>query len=77
MPQVDSHTHGHPSWADLATTDQNAAKDFYGELFGRTYQDNAMPETKEVYSMAQLDGQYAGGIFNQAPEQTAADNSNA
>jgi hypothetical protein len=72
MPKIDSHVHGHPSWADLATTDQAAAKSFYGGLFGWTYEDNAMPETDEVYSMAQLNGEYAGAIFNQAPEQTAA-----
>lgn len=72
MPKVDSHAHGHPSWADLATTDQDAAKTFYGELFGWTYEDNAMPGIDEVYSMAQLNGDYAGAIFTQAPEQTAA-----
>lgn len=52
MPQVDSHSHGHPSWADLATIDQDAAKSFYGSLFGWTYQDNPMGEGV-VYSMAQ------------------------
>ena len=72
MPKVDSHAHGHPSWADLATTDQDAAKIFYGELFGWTYEDNAMAGTDEVYSMAQLNGDYAGAIFTQSPQQTAA-----
>ena len=64
MPQVTSHRHGHPSWADLATTDPDAAKAFYGDLFGWTFQDNPMGENM-VYSMAQRDGQFVGAIYAQ------------
>ena len=67
MPQVTSHRHGHPSWADLATTDPDAAKSFYGDLFGWTFQDNPMGENM-VYSMAQREGQFVGAIFAQNDE---------
>ena len=67
MPQVDSHSHGHPSWADLATTDQDAAKSFYGSLFGWTYQDNPMGEGV-TYSMAQYKDQFVSAIYAQREE---------
>ncbi len=34
MPEMTSYAHGVPCWADLATPDTDAAKAFYGELFG-------------------------------------------
>src|SRR5207237_278339 len=47
------YSHGTPSWVDLQTTDQDAAKKFYRGLFGWTYDD--MPAGPGVvYSMAKL-----------------------
>ena len=34
MPTRDSYAQGTPNWVDLQTTDQTAAKAFYGGLFG-------------------------------------------
>ena len=34
MPKRDGYDHGVPSWADLATTDVDVAKDFYSQIFG-------------------------------------------
>jgi len=51
-------------WVDLGTTDQKAAKKFYGSLFGWKYNDLPLPEGAGpgVYSMAQRDGQDIAGI---------------
>ncbi len=55
MAERTSYAPGTPSWVDLQTSDQAAAKQFYGELFGWTYADQPVDETN-VYSMAQLRG---------------------
>ena len=41
MPDRTSHKPGTLSWADLATTDQEGAKEFYGGLFGWEYDERA------------------------------------
>jgi predicted enzyme related to lactoylglutathione lyase len=55
------HDPGMFSWTDLTTTDQAAAKKFYGALFGWAATDLPMGEGA-VYSMCKLDGQDAAGI---------------
>ena len=53
MPDRTSHQHGTISWTDLATTDQEGAKEFYAGLFGWEYED--MPAGEDaIYSMAKL-----------------------
>jgi predicted enzyme related to lactoylglutathione lyase len=55
----ESHPPGTISWADLATSDLEAAKGFYTELFGWQFED--MPAGEGiVYSMARVDGHYVG-----------------
>ena len=44
------------SWAELATTDADAAKAFYGELFGWSFEDSDDRRAARTYSMASLDG---------------------
>ena len=39
MAEVTSHAPGAFTWIELGTTDQNAAKEFYGKLFGWTFED--------------------------------------
>src|SRR4051812_7286004 len=51
------------SWAELATTDGDAAKAFYAKVFGWDYDDNEVPGGGGIYSMAQVDGRYVGAIF--------------
>ena len=70
MPKIESYKQGTPSWTDLATTDQNAAKRFYSDLFGWTYEDNAMEDMGGmVYSMAVSVDSYAGAIFSQMNDE--------
>ncbi|HEX4998127.1 MAG TPA: VOC family protein [Terriglobia bacterium] len=57
-------------WLELATSDQNAAKDFYSKLFDWTVEDRPMgPMT---YTMCRLNGKDAAGIYSLMPEQVAA-----
>lgn len=42
MAEITSHPPGAFCWIELGTTDQKAAKDFYGKLFGWTFQDSEM-----------------------------------
>ena len=68
MGERTSYTPGTFSWVDLATTDQEAAKSFYGSLFGWEYDDRPMGEGA-VYSMAQLDGKAVAAIAPQMQDQ--------
>jgi len=71
MAVRDSYASGTPSFVDLATSDQDAAKSFYAELFGWSYDDMPMDESS-VYSMAKLGGRVTAAIAPQQPEQAAA-----
>jgi predicted enzyme related to lactoylglutathione lyase len=71
MPARESYAQGTPNWVDLQTTDQAAAKAFYGGVFGWTYDDQPM-DADAVYSIAKIgDGQVAA-IAPQSPELKAA-----
>jgi len=71
MPARESYAQGTPNWVDLQTTDQAAAKAFYGGVFGWTYDDQPM-DAGAVYSIAKIgDGQVAA-IAPQSPELKAA-----
>ena len=61
------------SWVDLGTTDREAAKGFYGELFGWEGEDNPMPDgSGSVYSMMTIGGEAVAAIFDQQQEQRDA-----
>lgn len=63
MPERNEYTPGTPNWVDLQTSDQAAAKTFYGSLFGWTYEDMPMDESgTTMYSMAFLKGRDVGAI---------------
>ena len=71
MAKRDSYTPGTPSWTDLATSDQPAAKAFYGDLFGWSFND--LPMGDDVfYSMATIKGDNVAAISPQQQEQAAA-----
>lgn len=58
-------------WTDLATTDQPAAKAFYGELFGWEAED--MPVEQDVfYSMQRVDGLSVAAIAPMPQQQRDA-----
>lgn len=51
---------GTPCWVDLMTTDQGAAREFYGQLFG--WEAGAGPEETGGYAIARIDGRAVAGI---------------
>ncbi len=66
MPDRTSYAPGTPSWVDLATTDMDAARDFYGSLFGWDFDEQ--PANGSFYVMASKRGKAAAGIFPQQQE---------
>ena len=71
MPTRDSYAQGTPNWVDLQTTDQPAAKAFYGEVFGWSYDDQPM-DADAVYSIAKIGDAQVAAIAPQSPELKAA-----
>ena len=63
MGTRESYEAGTFSWADLATTDADAAKAFYAKVFGWDFDDMPMPGGNGTYSMAQVDGKRVGAVF--------------
>ena len=61
-------TVGKFNWVDLTTTDREAAKTFYGELFGWTGDDQPAGES-QIYTMFAKDGKLVGGGGEPPPEQ--------
>ena len=62
MPTRTEYAHGSFSWVELSTTDSNAAKKFYGSLFGWTFDD--MPAGPGMtYTMNKLGDQYTSALF--------------
>ena len=66
-----TYANGEPCWADLQTPDVAAAKDFYGRIFGWTYQDFPTPDGRS-YAQAFAHGQLVATIAPQSPLQLQA-----
>src|SRR5436305_9947198 len=62
MPNIDAHAPGAFCWIELATTDQNAAKNFYSGLFGWVSADFPMGPD-QFYTMFKLDGRDAAAAY--------------
>jgi predicted enzyme related to lactoylglutathione lyase len=62
MAQIDHHTPGSFCWIELATSDQNAAKQFYQQLFGWIPNDFPMGPG-EFYTMFKIDGRDAAAGY--------------
>jgi uncharacterized protein len=71
MGERTQYTPGTFCWSDLTTTDQPAAKEFYGGLFGWEAQDIPVGEGAS-YSMMRLDGKDVAAIAPQPPQQRDA-----
>lgn len=68
MPEVTSFTPGDFCWFELATTDQNGAKQFYSNLFGWTPNDMPMgPDA--VYTMLEKNGKQVGALYGMGPDK--------
>jgi len=61
------YTPGTFSWVELLTSDADAAKAFYAELMGWTYEDLPLPEGGS-YTMVLKDGKRVAGLHQPAPE---------
>jgi uncharacterized protein len=70
MAERTQYAPGTFSWTDLATTDPDAAKAFYGALFG--WQAEDMPVPGGYYSMQRVDGKDVAAIAGQPPAQRDA-----
>jgi len=70
MPHVDKHAPGDFCWIELATSDQNAGKQFYGSLFGWVANDMPMgPDS--FYTIFQLDGRDSSAAYTLMPDEAA------
>jgi predicted enzyme related to lactoylglutathione lyase len=70
MSRIEKHSPGSFCWIELATTDQNAAKNFYGKLFGWAVNDMPMGPN-DFYSMFTLEGRYTAAGYTLRPDQRA------
>ena len=66
MPNVDRHPPGAFCWIELGTTDQDAAKKFYGTLFGWEVKDLPMGPD-DLYTMFRLQGRDAAAGYTLRP----------
>src|SRR5690349_19436522 len=62
MGKRTSYPPGTFSWAELATSDADAAKAFYTSVLGWDYRDSPLPDGS-VYSMATRDGGDVAALF--------------
>jgi predicted enzyme related to lactoylglutathione lyase len=69
MATVDTHTPGSFCWIELGTTDQNAAKQFYGPLLGWTAEDFPMGPSS-FYTMFSLAGRNTAGCYSLTHDMT-------
>ena len=67
MGERTSYQPGTFSWAELATSDADAAKGFYTQIFGWEYENNPAGED-QVYSMALRDGHHVAALFTDPRE---------
>ena len=70
MTNIDKHPAGSFCWIELGTTDQTAAKNFYGSIFGWTPNDNPMGPG-EVYTIFKLEGRDAAAGYTLRADQRA------
>ena len=70
MGERTSYPPGTFSWAELVTSDADAAKGFYSQLFGWEYEDNPTGPDGPVYSMAQRNGHSVAALFGDDSQAT-------
>ena len=59
-------------WVELGTSDNEAAKNFYTQLFGWEAEDHPMGPDGGVYTMLKLDGKDVGGLYKLTPDMVSA-----
>jgi predicted enzyme related to lactoylglutathione lyase len=65
MSKIESYAPGSFCWAELATSDPAAAKQFYAEMFGWTPVD--MPTPNGPYTLLKADGEDAAALYSPPP----------
>ncbi len=70
MPRIETHAPGSFNWIELATTDQSAAKQFYGALFGWQPEDLTFPFAGDHLIGFKLDGRFVALCYTIRPEGT-------
>jgi predicted enzyme related to lactoylglutathione lyase len=70
MQETTEYAPGTFCWVELATTDGEAAKKFYTELFGWTFSDSPIGPGM-IYTMLKLDGKDVGALFKMPDEMTS------
>lgn len=68
MPKFESYAQGTPSYVELQTPDQQAAKTFYGSLFGWEVDQVPLDDQGNFYMTAAVQGDSVAGIGGQMPE---------
>jgi predicted enzyme related to lactoylglutathione lyase len=64
-PATNRHTPGRWVWADLVTSDVAKAADFYGKVFGWTFETYGGEDDRETYTLVLADGlPIAGMVFD-------------
>lgn len=61
-PATGTHTPGRWVWADLVTADVAVAADFYGKVFGWTFETYGGEDDHDTYTLALADGLPIGGM---------------
>ena len=72
MARVTEYANGVPSWTDLATPDPEAAKEFYGQLFGWTFETDPTDQPGNDYIMCNKGDAAAAGIMKLSDEMAAS-----
>jgi predicted enzyme related to lactoylglutathione lyase len=67
MPNIDRHSPGSFCWLELATTDQDAAKRFYGEMFGWSAADFPMGPSG-AYTIFSLEDRSTAAAYTINPQ---------
>lgn len=70
MQETPKYAPGTFCWVELGTTDGDAAKKFYTELFGWTFTDSPIGPGM-VYTMLKLDGKDVGALYKMPEEMTS------
>lgn len=71
MQEVPENKPGTFCWIELGTSDNEAAKNFYTQLFGWDHVDNPMGPDQGVYTILKLDGKDLGGLYKLMPDMVA------
>jgi hypothetical protein len=69
MSEIKEHAPGTFCWLDLATPDPEAAKEFYHELFGWTFNDMAAGDEGGIYSFAEKNKKPVAGMYELSLDQ--------